>query len=449
MEEVPTSAPIDDDPGPPLAGAAGTIEDALIEEAPPPAPTGPQPGDLTTLLLVIFAITAGLVVSNLYYMQPLLTQTATYFDITETGAGLLTTLTQAGYAIGMLFILPIADIVEKRRVVCLSLVFVTIFLILLVISANYILSLVTCFFIGLTSVSVQLLVPIAAQMAAPERRGKVVGTLIGSLIIGILLSRVFAGLLGRNFGWKTIYWIAAILIAISCGILRWQLPYFPPASTLGYLAALKSLPGLFMQYADLRYAALCGMTAFAGFQIFWTSLSFYLKDTWGWGPDIAGLFGLIGVVGAAMAQAGGWIADKWGTFAVVSAGIIISFLSFILYLTVCKWVAGVVMTVLLLDAGVQGWNTALQTIVQSLTNEARSRVTAIYIFVYFVGGSAGSLGGSALYQHYGWWADGVYGLSLIAAGGAIHFATQSRKQCRKAIAVEEDPHVEDAAAIAA
>jgi predicted MFS family arabinose efflux permease len=446
MQEDASSPSAVPGPDPVLAGESAAIEDSLIEDN--SIPSAPGPGDLTTPLLAIFAITAGLVVANLYYMQPLLTQTATYFEITETGAGLLTTLTQIGYALGMIFIVPVADIVEKRRLVCLSLISVIVFLILLVISSNYIFSLVICFFIGLTSVTVQLLVPIACQMAAPESRGKVVGTLVGSLIIGILLSRVFSGLLG-GFGWKTIYWIAAILIAISCAILRWRLPFFPPATSLGYFAAIKSLPLLFMQYPDLRYAATCGMTAFAGFQIFWTSLSFYLKDMWGWGPDIAGLFGLIGVAGAAMAQLGGWVADRWGTFAVVSAGIVVSFISYVLFLTICGWVAGLVVTVLLLDAGVQGWNTALQTIVQSLTNEARSRVTAIYIFMYFVGGSAGSLGGSALYQHYGWWADGVYGLCLMAVGAFIHFLTQTRKQCRAEIRVEELPQVEDAADLAA
>jgi predicted MFS family arabinose efflux permease len=445
MEEVPTSAPTDPDPDLATNPESATVKDFLIAE--PPVSAAPGPGDLTTLLLVIFAVTAGLVVANLYYMQPLLTQAATYFNVTETGAGLLVTLTQVGYALGTLFILPVADIVEKRRLLCIMLACVTGFLILLVISANYILSLITCFFIGLTSVTVQLLVPISAQLAAPEKRGKVVGTLIGSLIIGILLSRVFSGLLGRTFGWKTIFWIAAILIAIAAGILRWKLPFFPPASTLTYPEAIKSLPLLFIQYPDLRYASTCGLMAFGGFQIFWTSLSFYIKDTWGWGPDIAGLFGLIGVVGAAMAQTGGWVADRWGTFPVVSSGIVLSVVSYVLFLTVCKWVAGLVVTVLLLDAGIQAWNTALQTIVQSLTNEARSRVTAIYIFLFFVGGSAGSLGGSALYQHYGWWADGVYGICFMAGGALIHFGTQSKKQCREVVAVEEDAKVEDAASL--
>jgi predicted MFS family arabinose efflux permease len=257
----------------------------------------------------------------------------------------------------------------------------------------------------------------------------VVGILLSGLMIGILLSRVLSGALADWFGWKTVFGVAAVLTLFLAIAVWFVMPRLEPLSDLRYFQILKSLWSVFVQFSELRYAATCGMCAFSSFSIFWTCLSYLLQDHYGWGPGIAGLFGLIGVVGALAAQVGGRFVDKHGTFFVVSLAIVVALVSYILVTTVCWWIAGLVITIIFLDAGIQAWNTALQAKIQSLSDEARGRVTAIYIFLYFVGGSVGSVSGAALYQHYGWVAVGVLGVACVAVGAIIHFGTQLFKRC--------------------
>jgi predicted MFS family arabinose efflux permease len=331
----------------------------------------------------------------------------------------------------MLFIVPIADIVEKRKLVLTMLVLITVVLVGVCVSPIYEVTLISCFFVGLTSVTPQIFVPVSASMAGPERRGKVVGILLSGLMIGILLSRVLSGALADWFGWKSVFGVAAGLTVVLLVAVALVMPRLEPPSDLKYLAIIRSLWSVFVQFGDLRYAATCGMCGFSTFSIFWTCLSYLLADQYGWGPGIAGLFGIVGVVGAMAAQVGGRVVDRYGTFFVVSATIGVSLLSYVLVTTVCWWLAGLIVTIVLLDAGIQGWNTALQAKIQSLSDEARARITAIYIFMYFVGGSIGSVSGSALYQHFGWVAIGILGSGMICIGATIHFVTQIPKQCAK------------------
>jgi predicted MFS family arabinose efflux permease len=400
------------------------IEEALSPDPSPPPPADPPLPELTTVLLVLFPIGAGLVVCNLYYMQPLLPGVMHDFSVDETKAALLTTSTQVGYGLGMVFVLPVADIVEKRRLICVMLCLAVVFLVVMAVSPIYYVSLVDCFCIGFASVTPQLLVPIAAQMAKPERRGKVVGTVVSGILVGILLSRVLSGLIGKHFGWKTIFWIAAIMIGLFTIALRALLPEIRPSVDLTYFQALRSLPTIFLQYRDLRVCSGCVMCTFAVFNTFWTCLAYLLKDQWGWGSDIAGLFGLIGVLGALVANLGGRLVDRTGPFLVISIAVGVTLTAQILVTTVCWWIAGLIVTIVFLDMGIQAWHTSMHTIVQSLTNEARTRVTAIFMCMLFAGGSAGAAIGSSLYQHFGWTADGIFGIGLIAVGGALHFVAR-------------------------
>jgi predicted MFS family arabinose efflux permease len=184
-----------------------------------PLETTEPESELSLKIIILFAISAGTIVMNLYYTQPLLGQITDFFHITYSKASLMTTLTQIGYAYGMIFIVPIADIVEKRKLICTMLIFSTVFLIIMTFSSNYYLSLVTSYFIGVTSTTTQILIPIAARMAGPAKRGKAVGGIMAGLLIGILASRVFSGLVGKNFGWRIIFGVAAILVFIICLIL--------------------------------------------------------------------------------------------------------------------------------------------------------------------------------------------------------------------------------------
>jgi predicted MFS family arabinose efflux permease len=389
----------------------------------PPAGDAGHP-ELTTLLIVFFAFGCGLGVANMNYAQPLLTKVQDDFGVGETGAGMLVTVTQVGYALGILFILPAADFLEKRRLICIVLVVAAGFMIAIVFSTSYIVTLAAFFCLGVTSVTPQLLIPMAAQMAKPERRGRVVGGIVSGIVIGVLISRVFSGLLGNAFNWRTIYWVAAIPMVLFAVAMRLLLPEVRNRDDLTYGQALKSLIPLFLKYGKLRYAGSGAMCCFGSLNVFWTCLAYLLRDSYGWGPDIAGLFGLVGVAGALMALFAGRLADSKGAFFVVSIGIALLLVGYVMVATVCWWLAGLIITVLVIDAGVQYWSTGLQTIVQNLTDEARSRVTAIFQFMFFAGASIGSAVGAALYQHYGWIADGLFGVAVIVCALVIHLVTQ-------------------------
>jgi predicted MFS family arabinose efflux permease len=409
--------------------------DLIPEDETPPAPDpqtdppSPPKEELTLLRLIVFAIGAGLTVANLYYTQPLLSYVMDYFEIDETRAGLLTTFTQIGYALGMLFIVPLADIIEKRKLVLIMLVLIIVVLVGVCASPVYEVTLIACLLLGLTSVTPQIFVPVSAQLAGPERRGKVVGIVLSGLMIGILVSRVLSGALADWLGWKTVFGAAAVLTLFLLIAVVFIMPRLEPLSDLKYFQIIKSLWSVFCKFGDLRYAATCGMCVFSSFSVFWTCLSYLLDDHYGWGPAIAGLFGLVGVVGALAAQVGGRIVDKYGTFVMVSGSIILALVSYICVATVCWWLAGLIITIIGIDAGIQGCNTALQTLIQSLSDEERARITALYIFMYFVGGSIGSATGAALYQHYGWVAVGLLGICFISTGAAVHFITQTPKKC--------------------
>jgi predicted MFS family arabinose efflux permease len=358
------------------------------------------------------------------YVQPLLTQVQDYFNVGESGAALFVTVAQVGYAIGIVFILPAADFLEKRRLMCVILIVAVAFMIVIAVSPIYMVTLAAFFCLGVTSVTPQLLIPMAAQMAKPERRGRVVGVVVSGIMIGVLISRVFSGLLGKAFGWKTIYWIAAIPMVLYAITMRLLLPEIRNRDDLTYGQALKSLIPLFVKYGKLRYAGSGAMCCFGSLHVFWTCLAYLLRDEYGWGPDIAGLFGLVGVAGALMALFAGRLADSKGNFLVVSIGIVSVLVGYVLVTTVCRWLAGLIVTILIIDAGLQYWNTGVQTIVQNLTNEARSRVTAIFQFMFFAGASIGSAVGAALYQNYGWTADGLFGVAVIACALIVHLVTQ-------------------------
>jgi predicted MFS family arabinose efflux permease len=356
-----------------------------------PAEDGEQ--DLTTFLLVLITIAAGLVECNQYYMQPLLPFVGDYFEVDVTQSALLTTAAQVGEGVGMIFLIPIGDLVEKRRFICIVLILAIICLIGIAISPIYYVTFGLCFLMGLTSVSPQLLVPVAAQLSHPEQRGRAVGTVVSGMVVGIHASRLLAGFLGStglhndfwywwhsdhvgDSGWKTVFWVAAILLIVLAIILRCKLPLLPATADMSYWRVLKSMWTLFYENGTLRACIFCMMCGFAAFNIFWTCLAYLLRDNYGSGHETsrdAGLFGLIGVVGAIVANLAGRLVDRVGPFVVISAAIGVTLLSFFGVTFICGWLPGLIATTVVMDAGIQAWNTPIQTVAQGLTTRPKPR----------------------------------------------------------------------------
>lgn len=370
------------------------------------------------------AAACGISVANIYYNQPLLTQMGASF---ARDAAYLPMFTQIGAGLGMFLFVPLGDILERRRLivtVCLATAVATV---LAAVAPSLALLAGASVLVGLTSIVPHLILPFAAQVSAPAERGRVVGTVLGGLLIGILLARTASGFIGAAFGWRPVYWIAAVLMLALAAILSKQLPRSEPTVALTYPDLLRSILTLVREQPLLREAALIGGMLFGAFSVFWATLIFRLAaPPFHYGARMAGLFGLVGVAGALVAPAAGRITDRKTPRYTVGIGIGITIVSY-----GCFWVfgltfAGLVAGVLLLDLGVQAGHVANQTRIYGLIPEARSRLNTVYMVTYFAGGALGSALGA-----YGWsvarW-NGVCaaGLCLSLTALAVHLRWKIR-----------------------
>lgn len=377
---------------------------------------------LNGLLILAMSVASGITVANIYYLQPLLAQMASYFQISQTQAGIMATLVQVGYASGLLLILPLADRIEKRRLICVMLSLSATFLLLFYLSSNRYFSSFIAFGIGFSSIIPQLLIPYGAQMAKPEERGRVIGSIMSGLLIGVLLSRVLSGILSSLFGWRSIFLLATCLMLILLLLLRNILPKSVIVSNITYIESLKSLKPLIFIHQELRVSAFIGAMAFCSFSAFWTSLTFLLQSShYRMGPDVAGMFGIVGVVGAFFSPIAGKLTDTKGARYTVRLTILIIFVSFILFLFFGYHLSGLIVGVILLDLGVQCCNVSNQTNIHRLCEDARNRISSIYMVSFFLGGALGSYLGAHFYENFGWIGVCIFGLMTQIIALLVYF----------------------------
>jgi predicted MFS family arabinose efflux permease len=376
---------------------------------------------LNKFLILTMAIASGIAVANLYYIQPLLAEMARSFNITQVHIGIAATLTQIGYALGMFIILPLADIREKKSLIIFMLGCSACALLLTALSVNSIMLCTASFVVGFTSISPQLLVPLAAQLAEPEERGRIIGIVMSGLLVGILVSRSFSGLIGQYFGWQCVYFIAAALMITLAVYLMLVLPRCLSDSKIRYYKLFQSMFSLTRELPILREAALNGGLMFAAFSAFWTTLSFLLSSPhYHLGADAAGLFGLVGVVGAMAAPIAGRIADKRSPRLTISISIGIVTLSYICFFMFGFKLFGVIAGVILLDLGIQACQITNQARIHAISNEARNRINTVYMVTYFLGGSLGTFLGSYCYAHFGWHGVCILGVATQIAAASVH-----------------------------
>ena len=232
---------------------------------------------LTKPLIFLMAVICGVSVANLYYIQPLEAQIAASFHVSQNAAGIAAMLTQIGYALGLLLFVPLGDMTERRSVILRMLALVAVSLLAAGLSPSYAILLIAMFTIGLTTIVPQLVVPYAAQLSRPEEQGKTIGDVMSGLLIGILLSRAFSGLVGAALGWRTVYLIATGLILVLAVVIRCIFPKSESHAEMSYPGLLKSIPGLVKSQRPLRESALNGFFMFGSFSAFWTSLIFLLE----------------------------------------------------------------------------------------------------------------------------------------------------------------------------
>jgi predicted MFS family arabinose efflux permease len=336
-------------------------------------------------------------------------------------------LTQIGYAVGIFLLVPLGDLMERRKLILTMLVLTSLALGMAAVSFNLAWLLVASLAIGITSITAQLIVPFAAQLAKPQQRGKIVGTVMSGLLIGILVARTVSGFVGASLGWRAMYLLACGLMIVLAVALSRMLPKSQPSLQVSYPRLIQSLFKLVQQQSVLREASLAGAMSFGAFSAFWSTLVFFLaQPPYHYGSEVTGLFGLVGVVGATAAPVVGKIADKRNPRITVGLGLSITTLSFLIFWVFGYHILGLIAGVILLDLGAQSTHISNQARIFSLPLEFHSRLNALYITFSFMGGALGSFLGAYAWSRWQW--HGVCAIALIMLGVAFTTFIKQRQR---------------------
>jgi len=378
------------------------------------------------------AAACGLVVANNYYNQPLLVEFANTFHVTEKSAGAVAALTQFGYALGMLVFLPLGDMLERRRLITVMLLAAACALVATALSPMMGWLMAAGFAVGFTSIVPQLLTPFAAQLAEPKERGSVVGIVMGGLLAGILLSRTISGVVGAHLGWRSMYWIAAGIMIVLALVLRRLLPAGKPSFDGSYASLMASLLHLIRTQPVLRETSLVAALQFAAFSAFWTTLAFQVHSLPGaYGSDVAGMFGVVGVVGACAAPHAGKFSDRKSPRLAVMLSSIAFVIAYLVFAIVGNAIWGLALGVILLDLGMQSGHVSNMTRNFSLKSEAMSRINTVYMVTRFLGGALGSVAGNIAWSQWRWSGVCAVGVLLSLLAIAVQLAF-SRRYAAKA-----------------
>ncbi|MEK4058122.1 MULTISPECIES: MFS transporter [Paenibacillus] len=385
----------------------------------------PIPGWITFLL----AASCGIIVANLYYAQTLVGPISAATGLSSAAAGLIVTITQIGYVLGLLFIVPLSDIIENRRLAVVSLIVVVIALVAATFVHHAALFLTASFFIGLGSVVAQILVPYATYLASEEQRGRVVGNVMSGLLLGIMFSRPLASFTASFWGWRSVFAISAVLIAVLSVLLSRILPKRMPSRAMNYGELTLSLVTLFKQTPVLRRRAFYQASLFGAFSLFWTAVPLHLADEFGLSQQGIAWFALAGVGGAVAAPIAGRLADKGWTRRLTGLAMVLATLSFLLAFLLQGHSRAVLLLLVLaaitLDMAVSGNLVLGQRAIYSLGNEARGRLNGLFMSIFFMGGAIGSSLGGWSYAHGGWSFTSLIGtvLPLLAL---LYFFTEKK-----------------------
>ncbi|NOU65533.1 MFS transporter [Paenibacillus sp. LMG 31461] len=381
-------------------------------------------------LILLLAAACGVIVANLYYAQPLVGVISSAIGLSANSSGLIVTLTQIGYVVGLLFIVPMGDIVENRRLVVASLVLTSVALAVTAVSKQAVPFLAASFVIGVGSVAAQVLVPFASYLASDSSRGRVVGNVMSGLLLGIMLSRPLSSLVAEFLGWHAVFALSSAAIIILAIVLLKVLPQRKPTADTRYAALLGSMWHLLRTTPILRRRAAYHAFVFASFSLFWTTVPLLLS-----GPmfhfsqiDIA-LFALVGVAGAIAAPVAGRLADRGWTKPATGIALGTVIISMLIPLMIRTGsITGIVVLVvaaILLDAGVSANLVLGQRALFSLSPEIRSRLNGLFMAIFFFGGAIGSAIGGWAYATGGWSAVLWIGIAFPVAA-VLYFATEKK-----------------------
>jgi predicted MFS family arabinose efflux permease len=375
---------------------------------------------MTRRLTLLFAIAGGAAVANLYYAQPLLDFIAHDLHADPSRAGWLVTATQIGYAVGSVLIVPLGDLVDRRRLIPIMLLCAAAALVACAAAPSIGVLAGTLVLLGVTTVSGQILTPLAGDLADDDNRGRIVGTVVSGLLIGILAPRTISGLIAGAAGWRGIYLVAAGFALVLAGLLYRAIPSLAPKTDLGYGQLLASVVAAVRRQQAVRWTLVLGATAFGVFTMFWTALTFLLA-----GPPhhysvtVIGLFGLAGLAGALAAQRAGRLHDRGLSLPATGALWTLATAAFLIAALATRSLTLLIVAIIVLDIAVQGANILNQTRLFALDPAARSRLNTAFVTANFIGGAVGSAAASVLWNIGGWHAVTLTGAAACAAAVAV------------------------------
>lgn len=375
---------------------------------------------LTRSLTLVLAVTCGVLVANLYYAQAAIGPISSELGLDGGSAGLVVTLIQFGYALGLLLIASLADLVENRRLVLITVAVTVLGLVGVTFAPSAGVFLIASLAVGVATVGAQVLIPLATHLAPLEHRGRVIGDLMGGLLGGIMLSRPWANFVTGLLGWRWVFGIAALLAAALLVVLWFTLPRRMPEHTgIHYGTLLTTTVGYLARSRTLQRRSLYQALAFAAFNFFWTCAPLMLHGTFHFTQFQIALFALAGAGGAFAAPFAGRLADRG--LANVTSGVAFAVIAVMLLITVwsvaAQLLVPLVIAAVLIDAATQSNQVSGQRIVYGIAPDARSRVNSAYIFTFFLGGALGSLLAPLVFEHWGW--PGVAAVGAAIAGFAL------------------------------
>lgn len=383
---------------------------------------------LSKWLIFLMAFAIGITIASNYYAQPLLHSITNDLNIAVEHSGAIIMAAQFSYAVGLLFITPLGDKLERKKLILILMILSTCGLIISALSINLWMLILGTALTGLFSTVAQVLIPFAATLSKPEHRGKVVGTLMSGMLLGILLGRTFAGAISSNADWHYVYWIAATIMITVTVLLGFYLPTYRNTININYFKLLLSIGTLYKQEPILRIRSLLAIISFALFSLLWTPLAFLLTDApYHYSDFIIGLFGLAGAAGALGSPIVGKLSDIGKGTLATTIGLCLLLLSW-LPLSLAQYsIIALILGVILLDFSVQVTHVSNMSAIYQIRPDARSRMNTGYMVCYFIGGMLGSVTSTYLFSHYGWLSIAITGTLLGLLGIVSWYIYNTKK----------------------
>ncbi|MFC3441776.1 MFS transporter [Sphingobium rhizovicinum] len=390
------------------------------------SPASPAPAvDLSSAKILLMAVACGVIVANLYYAQTLIDVIGPEIGMSASVAGLITTLTQLGYGLGLFLIVPIADLFENRRIILGSILLTIAGCTGIALSAGPTSFLIASIVTGIGAIGAQVIVPLASHLATPEKQGRVVGTVMSGLLFGIMLARPIASFLAGSVGWRATFILSAVAMGIVAVALLAACPRRTPKGGMHYGAVLASTFAQLVQHRVVRLRAFYQAMMFAAFNLFWTAAPLALIHDFHLSHTGVGAFALAGAGGALIAPVAGWLADRKLTRPASLIGLAGLTIGFLLadWTVAAGSLIGFTIMAVLIDAAVQMSQITGQKLIFSLDPHARGRINAAYVTVMFVIGALGSVIGSVTFEAGGWSASAMAGAAIgsVATLGFLLF----------------------------